>query len=392
MPFFSIVVPTRNRAGLLRYALQSALDQTCDDYEIVVCDNHSDDETPEIVRHFGHDHKKIKYFRTDRVLSMPDNWEFALSKAHGEWITFLCDDDALFPCLLGTVAETISKRETSIISWQRGIYFLDCFYTPGKRRQLMTSPHTGRTVRRNSQHGLDRLFSLDRKAHGLPRMLDSFCNRQLIDEIRRKVGRFFLPPCPDFSCCAAMLASVETYVLIDKPLALVGCGSHVAGQSPTYGRPTRHLAFVEDFKGQGVINRAPLKLLVHANLIAESLLAVQEALPKELRNFEIRWWKYFILNYLELSVLDRRGVDTSAERDHFFRVLGRQPLKVQWGVRPFLTPVYLASLLEANSVQRVVTGHWLLSNFESLIRGRSAVKTSASLHNIAEAARFMGGL
>ena len=38
-PFFSVVIPTRNRASLLRYALQTALDQDFDDYEIVVSDN-----------------------------------------------------------------------------------------------------------------------------------------------------------------------------------------------------------------------------------------------------------------------------------------------------------------------------------------------------------------
>lgn len=49
MPFFSVVMPTRNRGHLLRYGLQSALEQTFSYYEIVVSDNCSSDMTAEVV-------------------------------------------------------------------------------------------------------------------------------------------------------------------------------------------------------------------------------------------------------------------------------------------------------------------------------------------------------
>ena len=61
-PFFSIVIPTRNRAGLLPHALRSALAQTWQDYEILVSDNHSTDATPEVVGEVGAD--RVRYVRT----------------------------------------------------------------------------------------------------------------------------------------------------------------------------------------------------------------------------------------------------------------------------------------------------------------------------------------
>jgi glycosyltransferase involved in cell wall biosynthesis len=48
---FSVVIPTRNRANLLPHALQSVLHQKFDDYEIVVSDNCSSDNTEQVVRH-----------------------------------------------------------------------------------------------------------------------------------------------------------------------------------------------------------------------------------------------------------------------------------------------------------------------------------------------------
>ena len=94
-PMFSIVMPTRNRAALLRFALQSALDQTFTDYEIVVSNNFSSDDTEKVIREVGGE--RVRYVRTDRVLPMHDSWDFALTQARGEWILFLCDDDALYP-------------------------------------------------------------------------------------------------------------------------------------------------------------------------------------------------------------------------------------------------------------------------------------------------------
>ena len=91
----SIIIPTRNRAHLLKYALRSAIQQSYQNIEIVVCDNYSTDNTIEVVESFNS--QNIIYVRTNNALSMPDNWEFALHKASGEYITYLTDDSYLLP-------------------------------------------------------------------------------------------------------------------------------------------------------------------------------------------------------------------------------------------------------------------------------------------------------
>src|SRR5439155_1533464 len=78
MPRFSIVMPTRNRAQLLQFALQSALDQPTADLEVVVSDNDSRDDTPAVARRFND--PRVRYVRTPETLAMPDSWEFA----HGQ--------------------------------------------------------------------------------------------------------------------------------------------------------------------------------------------------------------------------------------------------------------------------------------------------------------------
>ena len=51
-PFFSIVIPTKNRSFLVGYAIQSVRRQSFDDYEIVIADNDDTEETRQVVGGF----------------------------------------------------------------------------------------------------------------------------------------------------------------------------------------------------------------------------------------------------------------------------------------------------------------------------------------------------
>jgi len=77
-PFFSIVIPTRNRADTLKYTIKTILNQDFQDYEIIICNNNSVDDTEEIVKQFLD--KRIKYLKSNIDLSMSDNWELAILK------------------------------------------------------------------------------------------------------------------------------------------------------------------------------------------------------------------------------------------------------------------------------------------------------------------------
>src|SRR5436309_9290227 len=91
-PFFSVVLTTRNRAALLPFAVRSILAQSYGDFEIIISDNFSSDNTPEVAQSFGE--SRISYVRTRESLSMSESYSFALSHARGQYVTFLSDDDA----------------------------------------------------------------------------------------------------------------------------------------------------------------------------------------------------------------------------------------------------------------------------------------------------------
>jgi len=94
-PVLSVLIPTRNRAGYLPFAIQSALNVPSPEIEIVVSENHSDDGSWEVCQRFSD--TRLRVIRPPRPLAMHDHWEWLLSQATGQWVTFIGDDDAVMP-------------------------------------------------------------------------------------------------------------------------------------------------------------------------------------------------------------------------------------------------------------------------------------------------------
>src|SRR5262245_23599195 len=115
-PRFSIVIPTRNRAHLVPCAIRSALAQTFDDFELVVVDNASTDGTDQAIRAFKD--PRIRAIHSNQARLMHDNWTFALSLARGEYVLFLCDDDAWHPRLLDIVDRHIELFNADVVCWR----------------------------------------------------------------------------------------------------------------------------------------------------------------------------------------------------------------------------------------------------------------------------------
>src|SRR5439155_7888958 len=86
--------PTKNRSEIVGGAIQSVLDQTFDDFELVISDNDdSETATRDAVAKFSD--PRIRYFRTSGKLPMHENWENALDLARGEFVLVLEDKQRL---------------------------------------------------------------------------------------------------------------------------------------------------------------------------------------------------------------------------------------------------------------------------------------------------------
>lgn len=90
-PFVSIVIPTYNHARYLSRALQSVLDQTFTNWEAIVVDNHSTDNTDEVMANFSD--PRIHYLKIHNNGIIAASRNMGIRAAKGEWIAFLDSDD-----------------------------------------------------------------------------------------------------------------------------------------------------------------------------------------------------------------------------------------------------------------------------------------------------------
>jgi glycosyl transferase family 2 len=103
-PLFSVIVPTRNRSGLLRRALRSILTQTLQDFEVVVVDDGSTDDTPAVLE--ANAHPKVRTVRQEHAgTSCARNR--GLASARGTFVVFLDDDDEALPTWLASFASVL---------------------------------------------------------------------------------------------------------------------------------------------------------------------------------------------------------------------------------------------------------------------------------------------
>jgi len=97
-PKVSICVPTYNRAAILPYAVNSVLAQTYPDFELLICDDASPDNTAEVVAQWSD--SRIRYIRHPQNIKRSRNMRSGYEAAKGEYFVKFDDDDALTPSFL----------------------------------------------------------------------------------------------------------------------------------------------------------------------------------------------------------------------------------------------------------------------------------------------------
>jgi len=106
MPAVSIVIPTYNHAHFLRQALESVRAQTLTDWEAIVVNNYSEDDTAAVITAVGDPRIRLVNFRNHGVIAASRNEGIRL--AAGELIAFLDSDDQWYPQKLARCAATIA--------------------------------------------------------------------------------------------------------------------------------------------------------------------------------------------------------------------------------------------------------------------------------------------
>ncbi len=201
-PFFSVLLPTKNRSIIVGEAIQSVLVQTFSDWELIVSDNDdSSVATREVVACFID--PRIRYFRTSGCLPMHENWEFAFNQSGGLHVLVLEDKQRLNSNALETLHRILLQAPDAVITYP-------VVLTP--EEGLSPAPPDLAPVRMTSRELLDRYCDFDEDSwQYLPRGLNSCASSALLRDLQAHsaTGCVFSHLAPDHSQAYQVLSRVE---------------------------------------------------------------------------------------------------------------------------------------------------------------------------------------
>ena len=112
-PKVTVCLPTFNKARYLPAAIKSVLAQDFRNYELLIVNDASPDDTDKIVR--GFEDSRIRYFRNPQNLGLVENWNNCLELARGDYAMIFHDDDIMLPGLLRREVEVLESNPEVVL-------------------------------------------------------------------------------------------------------------------------------------------------------------------------------------------------------------------------------------------------------------------------------------
>lgn len=308
---FTIIIPTRERFNTLYHTIKTCLNQTYQNYQIIVSDNYSKDDTYNIVHSF-HD-CRLKYINTGKRVSMSENFDFALSHVTDGYVMFIGDDDGILPNSLEYVNKIIN--ETGI----EAIVSHNAFYTwPGtpNPNRLFWSQLSGYEIR-DSKEWIQKYLTFKMQyTFDLPGAYCGFVKREVFDRVT-KDGLFFRSATPDSYSAIAVAFATKKYIYSYSAFAAHGASTHSLGGSSLNTKKNSEGEAYKKCISENTISLHPSLTSYKAFRLTslDSFLYFADAFPELTKNYKIDW-KLF-LQY----VLTERQENTKEEIEEAVKMM-----------------------------------------------------------------------
>lgn len=332
MPYFSIVLPTRNRPNLVPTAVQSVLEQDCGDFELIISDNSDPERSGETraVLAAALADPRVRYVRPPRTLAMVDHWEWAVRQAQGEYTGVLTDRMAYKLYALGMVRQQLRSHPVDLISMLAvGIRGETAPYSLRHRAASDCASFVA------SAAALAECARVEFSSR-LPRMLNSFVRTTRLGELIANYGSIFTGMAPDYSFCFRILDWLEGFSLYDSRLMVAGGESQSNGLAFTTNRPnadSRSFLALAD-KPLDWFRYAPIHAPVTINnnfLLLEYELARSQQKSGRFAPFDRE--AFYRRSAAELRHLAAKGYDLAAAQQALEAYRREQHLRAGWSPR-----------------------------------------------------------
>lgn len=124
-PKVSVVMPCYNLARYLPAAVKSVLDQTMRDWELIIVDDASPDDTPNVAREYQRKDKRIRYLRNEQNLYLAGALNAGIAAAKGRYILPLDADNMITPGTLAVLSDYLDQHRETAIAYGRVQFVTD---------------------------------------------------------------------------------------------------------------------------------------------------------------------------------------------------------------------------------------------------------------------------
>ncbi len=236
-PLFTVIIPQKDRAEYLINTLKTCMIQDYPNFEIIISDDCSEDNSVKVVRELMKRDSRIKLFAHEQHLGMRENFEFALRQVKDGYVMALGGDDALVPGCIWRMHEILLSTKRELLTWTpAGFTYPDqengknIFYVKrikSKGIKFINSANFLNKISRTFLYQIDECPMLFMKA---------VVSTKLIDRVKSRTSdnSFYYCATPDGFSGVVLAGEVEDYAFTSEPLSIGG--TTVKSQGRNYQR------------------------------------------------------------------------------------------------------------------------------------------------------------
>lgn len=391
--FFSVIIPTYNRAELLGRAIQSVLDQTEHDLELVVSNGGSTDNTRAVVETFDDD--RIRYVEANGKPDMAGNYSTAVQNATGRFVVFFSDDDALVPRALEKLKTAINKTEADLVVFPFARYYPEGG-SEGHRRippnAVLIPRHSCELKKIPAELALRQYFyeygltaTAPSESVPVPYIGNYAIRGEILDDIGRDSESLFAQIPIDNYLIGKILSLIDYYYLLDEPLLVWSRWRKQATALVEGGGTKVREHYQAQLKGR-LIEQSPFTFPLPKNLGANALAQARADLTQPLHTLEPNW-QHFV-PYMEghLLYLRDNGMDVTDELEEVRRIIASSREKYAAPKTPVQPANLIRSFLRRALPSRV---KYVISSFSRRSDKMDVINGGAKFNDFLTCARYL---
>ena len=219
-PLFTVIIPEKNRAEYLVHTLKTCMIQEYPNFEVIVSDDCSEDNSVEVARKAAEKDPRIKVFAHEHHLGMRDNFEFALNQVRSGYVMALGGDDGLVPGCIQRMYEILKETGRELLTWTPAGF---SYPSPlnGESIFYVRRKHAPLEIRKSKDFLAQLTKTFDYQVMGCPMFyIYGVASTRLVDIVksRTKDHSFYYCPTPDGFSGVVLAGEVEDYVMCYEPL------------------------------------------------------------------------------------------------------------------------------------------------------------------------------